>query len=235
MGEGGAVLVLESLEHAQERNARILAEMSGYGTTNDAYHISAPAENGAGAAKCMQLALDQAGLDTGDIDYINAHGTSTQLNDQSETAAIKTVIFEQRAATMADLCDALDADFDGANECDDCDETNGSVYPNAPERCNGIDDDCDTLIDEDFDVDRDNYSVCAVDPALFDCNDHAPNIHPGALEDCGPTGTGNGVDENCNGYIDEGCNPTAVTGICESPLPCDVAGAVAPISPRTVP
>lgn len=95
MGEGAAVLVLESLEHAQARGANILAEMSGYGSSNDAYHISAPAENGAGAAICMQMALDQAGLKTNDIDYINAHGTSTPLNDKSETAAIKTTFGEQ--------------------------------------------------------------------------------------------------------------------------------------------
>jgi 3-oxoacyl-[acyl-carrier-protein] synthase II len=94
MGEGSAVLVLESLEHAQERGAAILAEVIGYGTSNDAYHISAPAENGAGAAICMQLALDSAGLCPADISYINAHGTSTQLNDKSETAAIKTVFGE---------------------------------------------------------------------------------------------------------------------------------------------
>jgi 3-oxoacyl-[acyl-carrier-protein] synthase II len=95
MGEGAATLVLESLESAQRRSARILAEVVGYGSTNDAYHISAPAENGAGAALCMQMALDSAGLGVGDIDYINAHGTSTTLNDKSETAAIKTVFGEQ--------------------------------------------------------------------------------------------------------------------------------------------
>jgi 3-oxoacyl-[acyl-carrier-protein] synthase II len=67
----------------------------GYGSTNDAYHLSAPAENGAGAARCMQMALEDAGIDIGDIDYINAHGTSTPLNDKSETAAIKTVFGEQ--------------------------------------------------------------------------------------------------------------------------------------------
>ena len=91
MGEGAAVLILESLEFAQARGATILAEISGYGTTDDAYHISAPAENGEGAAKCMQLALENAGLTATDIDYINAHGTSTNLNDKGETAAIKTV------------------------------------------------------------------------------------------------------------------------------------------------
>jgi 3-oxoacyl-[acyl-carrier-protein] synthase II len=94
MGEGAAILVLESLEHAQARGARILAEFKGYGSTNDAFHISAPAENGAGAALCMRMALDDAGMDPDSINYINAHGTSTVLNDKSETAAIKTVFGE---------------------------------------------------------------------------------------------------------------------------------------------
>ena len=95
MGEGAGMLVLESLEHAQARGARILCEFLGYGTSDDAYHISAPAENGAGAALAMQLALEDAGLKPQDIGYINAHGTSTQLNDKSETAAIKKVFGEQ--------------------------------------------------------------------------------------------------------------------------------------------
>jgi len=98
MGEGSAVLVLEDLEYAQQRGAPILAEVLGYGATNDAYHISAPAENGAGAAACMRQALADAGLSLEQIDYINAHGTSTQLNDKSETAAIKTVFGEQAYA-----------------------------------------------------------------------------------------------------------------------------------------
>jgi 3-oxoacyl-[acyl-carrier-protein] synthase II len=94
MGEGAAVLVLESLDHAKGRGANILAEISGYGTTDDAYHVSAPAENGSGAANCMRFAIEDAGLTHQEIDYINAHGTSTPLNDKSETAAIKTVFGE---------------------------------------------------------------------------------------------------------------------------------------------
>jgi 3-oxoacyl-[acyl-carrier-protein] synthase II len=96
MGEGAAILVLESLEFAQERGAKILGELVGYGSTNDAFHISAPAENGSGAAMCMRLAIEDAGIKPRDIDYINAHGTGTPLNDKSETAAIKTV-FEDYA------------------------------------------------------------------------------------------------------------------------------------------
>ena len=95
MGEGAATLVLESLDHAQARGAKILCEFAGYGTSDDAHHISAPAENGAGAAISMGIAMKDAGLKDTDISYINAHGTSTQLNDKSETAAIKTAFGEQ--------------------------------------------------------------------------------------------------------------------------------------------
>jgi 3-oxoacyl-[acyl-carrier-protein] synthase II len=93
-GEGGAVVVLETEAHALTRGAKIHGLLLGYGVTNDAYHVSAPLENGAGAVVCMRLALEQAQLMVQDIDYLNAHGTSTQLNDKSETAAIKTVFGE---------------------------------------------------------------------------------------------------------------------------------------------
>lgn len=89
------MVILEELAHAQARGAKILCEVTGYGTTDDAHHISAPAENGAGAAISMKLAMQNANLDVNDIGYINAHGTSTPLNDKSETAAIKTVFGEQ--------------------------------------------------------------------------------------------------------------------------------------------
>jgi 3-oxoacyl-[acyl-carrier-protein] synthase II len=91
MGEGAAIIILESLDHAQARGAHILGEVSGYGVTNDAYHMTHPSENGDGAASCMRMALERSGLDAHQIGYINAHGTSTPLNDASETAAIKTV------------------------------------------------------------------------------------------------------------------------------------------------
>lgn len=95
MGEGAGILILESLEYAQARGANILCEFTGYGTTDDAHHISAPAEDGAGAVNSMRLAVESAGLKLEDIDYINAHGTSTYLNDKSETTAIKTLFGEQ--------------------------------------------------------------------------------------------------------------------------------------------
>jgi 3-oxoacyl-[acyl-carrier-protein] synthase II len=95
MGEGTGILILESLEYAQARGAKILCEFTGYGTTDDAHHISAPAEDGAGAVNSMRLSVESAGLKLEDIDYINAHGTSTYLNDKSETTAIKTLFGEQ--------------------------------------------------------------------------------------------------------------------------------------------
>jgi 3-oxoacyl-[acyl-carrier-protein] synthase II len=94
MGEGAAILVLEAAETAESRGAHILCEFSGYGTSDDAFHISAPAEDGAGAALSMRLALQDASLAPEDIGYINAHGTSTRLNDKSETAAVKAVFGE---------------------------------------------------------------------------------------------------------------------------------------------
>lgn len=91
MGEGAGVLILESLEFAQKRNARIYAEIVGYGMSSDAYHITAPSEDGDGAIRVMQLTLQDAGVIPRDVNYINAHGTSTPFNDKAETMAIKKV------------------------------------------------------------------------------------------------------------------------------------------------
>jgi len=91
MGEGCGVVILESLEHAQARKAHIYAEVAGYGSNADAFHITSPAPEGAQAAKCMALAIQDAGLKVTDVDYINAHGTSTPLNDKNETLAIKSL------------------------------------------------------------------------------------------------------------------------------------------------
>ena len=89
MGEGAGVVVLESLEHAQARGAKIYAEVVGYGATSDAFHITSPAEDGAGAARAMTNAMKEAGVQPEEVDYINAHGTSTHHNDLFETRAIK--------------------------------------------------------------------------------------------------------------------------------------------------
>jgi 3-oxoacyl-[acyl-carrier-protein] synthase II len=94
LGEGAAALMLEDLTFAQRRGANILAEIAGYGVSSDAYHITQPAEGGEGAAKAMQIALNKARLTTTGIDYINAHGSSTPLNDKMETKAIKAVFGE---------------------------------------------------------------------------------------------------------------------------------------------
>ncbi|TSB46133.1 beta-ketoacyl-ACP synthase II [Alkalicoccobacillus porphyridii] len=100
MGEGAGILILESLDSALERGAHIYAEIVGYGATGDAHHITAPAPGGEGGARAIQMAIDDAGLQPGDIQYINAHGTSTPLNEKFETMAIKSV-FKEHAYDLA--------------------------------------------------------------------------------------------------------------------------------------
>jgi 3-oxoacyl-[acyl-carrier-protein] synthase II len=96
MGEGGGIMILESLSQARERGVRIHGELVGYGATGDAYHITSPSESGEGAVRAMQIALRKAGCEPADVDYINAHATSTPNGDRAETAAIKR-LFQQRA------------------------------------------------------------------------------------------------------------------------------------------
>ena len=99
VGEGSGILIIESLEHALERGAKIYAEIAGFGMSGDGFHISAPPEDGDGAVRCMQAAIDDAGISYENVDYINAHGTSTPLNDLYETRAIKTV-FKEKAHSI---------------------------------------------------------------------------------------------------------------------------------------
>jgi 3-oxoacyl-[acyl-carrier-protein] synthase II len=97
MGEGAAILVVEEMERAKKRGAPILCEVAGYGMTCDAYHMTAPREDGEGGRRAMELAMEDAGLGADDVSYINAHGTSTQLNDKTETRAIRDALGEPAA------------------------------------------------------------------------------------------------------------------------------------------
>lgn len=120
MGEGAGVLLLEELEHAQRRGAKIYAEFAGYGATCDAYHMTSPAPDGRGGAKAMQAALRDGGIPADAVDYINAHGTSTRLNDAGETAAIKTVFGEHARRLMVSSTKSMTGHMLGAAGAVEC-------------------------------------------------------------------------------------------------------------------
>lgn len=115
LGEGAGMLVLESLDHAEARDANILAEVTGYGATDDAFHITQPAAGGAGAVKAMTMALADAGAEPREIDYINTHGTSTHFNDKSESAAIRTVFNDHAYALKASSTKSMTGHLLGAS------------------------------------------------------------------------------------------------------------------------
>lgn len=114
MGEGAGIVVLESLTHAKQRGATIIAEVAGYGATSDAYHITSPDPTGQGPSRAMQLAIEDAGLQPQDITYINAHGTSTPINDAAETAAIKLALGEAAYQTKVSSTKSMTGHLLGA-------------------------------------------------------------------------------------------------------------------------
>ncbi len=120
MGEGAGIVVLEELEHAKSRGAHIYAEVVGYGSNSDAYHITSPAPHGEYQGKCMQLAIADAGMVPSDIDYINAHGTSTHMNDQGETEAIKAVFGESAKSVAVSSIKSMTGHLLGAAGAVEC-------------------------------------------------------------------------------------------------------------------
>lgn len=150
LSEGAGILILEDYEHAKKRGAHIYAELLGYGATGDGYHITAPLEDGSGAAKAMQLALQQAGLEPEKIDYINAHGTSTELNDASESHAIRNVFGKHAyklAVNSSKSCLGHSLGASGAIELIACAKTieKGIIHPTA--NLQEVGEDCDPKMD----------------------------------------------------------------------------------------
>ncbi len=145
----------------------------------------------------------------------SARDCSAVANGEACATGVCDESFDQCTKQYDTSCcdNTVDNDLDGYDQCNDCDDANGAVHPNATEVCNGVDDDCDGLIDEDFDSDGDGYATCSDDPSLRDCDDTNAGVNPGAAENCGVDGTGNGIDDDCDGYIDEGCNPCTTTDV----------------------
>lgn len=146
VGEGAGVLVLEELEHAKARNATILAEIVGYGATCDAFHITCPKEDGSGSAKAMKLAMNEAGITAEDINSINAHGTSTHLNDLTETKAIKSVFGDHASKLTVNSTKSMIGHLlgaAGAVECIACVKEIEDQYVHATVGLNTPDPECD--------------------------------------------------------------------------------------------
>lgn len=143
-----------------------------------------------------------AGIDCND-DAANIYPGQTETCNSSDDDCDNSI-----DEGVSDCCNTgIDNDFDGVDQCLDCDDSNGNRYPGAPELCNGLDEDCDGMVDEGFDGDGDGFADCGNDPLTFDCDDADANANPGASESCAQDGTGNGIDENCNGIADEVCAP----------------------------
>lgn len=150
LSEGAGILILEEYEHAKKRGARIYAELVGYGATGDGFHITAPLEDGSGAAEAMQVALKQAKLNPEQIDYINAHGTSTELNDAGESRAIRTVFGDHAyklAVSSSKSCLGHSLGASGAVELIVCSKSiqKGMIHPTA--NLEEVGQDCDPQID----------------------------------------------------------------------------------------
>jgi 3-oxoacyl-[acyl-carrier-protein] synthase II len=114
LGDGAGILVLEEYESARARGARIYCELAGYGASSDAYHMTAPSENGEGPARCMKMALNDAGLNADQVDYLNAHGTSTPLGDLAETQAMKRALGDHAYKTMVSSTKSMTGHLLGA-------------------------------------------------------------------------------------------------------------------------
>ncbi|HKK95515.1 MAG TPA: beta-ketoacyl-ACP synthase II [Anaerovoracaceae bacterium] len=156
LGEGAGIVVLEELEHALKRNAKIYAEVLGYGATSDAYHITSPCETGEGAAKAMEIAIKEGGITPSEIDYINAHGTSTKLNDKCESKAINTVfginnnvIVNSTKSMTGHMLGAA-----GAVECIVCAKSIEKGYIHKTAGTNCIDEECEIDVQMDDGIDK---------------------------------------------------------------------------------
>ena len=150
LSEGAGILILEEYEHAKQRGAKIYAELLGYGATGDGYHITAPLEDGSGAAEAMQLALQQARLNPDQVNYINAHGTSTQLNDAGESQAIRSVFGDHAyklSVSSSKSCLGHSLGASGAIELIVCSKTieKGMIHPTA--NLQEVGEDCDPKMD----------------------------------------------------------------------------------------